>query len=178
MPRHEAPGAGEPAGAAPVDWSAMPGLVAMVAAQTASPEPAAPPAGTAAAAARAPDEQAADIATETLGMVAVGVSGRPEAVHVRLAVDSGGAAQLLSDAGVQLERGLAAGGTRLEGLSVDVRGGSADRGGGQTGLSGQSSQSSHSGQSGQSGQPLHGARPALAAVELPPARRPGRDRYA
>jgi hypothetical protein len=108
------------------------------------------------------------IETEALGSIAIALDRRDMALHVHFTVDRPSAAQALLESAVQLDGALQSGGTRLDQLSVDVRGGSAQ---------GQSAPSDHGGQR----PPPRGARAALpSAASAPPrdARIATQDRFA
>lgn len=62
-----------------------------------------------------------DIATDRLGVVQIAVEARDDALAVRFAVDRAPAASLLVAGSERLDAALAAGGSRLDALSVDVR---------------------------------------------------------
>lgn len=102
------------------------------------------------------------IETEALGSIAIALERRDAALHVHFTVDRPSAAQALLDSAVQLDGALQSGGTRLDQLSVDVRGGEAR----QTTSGGSAqSQSAPSDQGGQRPPP----RDPRAALPMPPA---------
>ena len=97
-----------------------PGLVIDTHPGTAAADPPAP----IAAQVRHGDANAAiDVATDRLGSVRVELDARDARLGVRLTVDREPAATMLGAHAARLEATLAAGGTRLEALAVDVRGG-------------------------------------------------------
>ncbi len=81
----------------------------------------APSAAVAAHVRHADRDNAIDLATDRLGAVRVELDARAARLGVRLTVDSGAVATLLGTQGQRLEATLAAAGTRLDALAVDVR---------------------------------------------------------
>ncbi|MGL4541767.1 MAG: flagellar hook-length control protein FliK, partial [Polymorphobacter sp.] len=66
------------------------------------------------------------VETETLGPVTIALERAEGALRVHFTVDRGSTAHALIDAAQLLDRSLTAAGTRLEALSVDVRGSGAN----------------------------------------------------
>ena len=67
-----------------------------------------------------------EVATARLGVVQVAVDGGAQSVGVRIGVETAAAATLLGAHQARLEGTLSAAGSRLDALSVDVRGGGGD----------------------------------------------------